>query len=176
VTESILIPDTESEALPGLYAKWITELLGGTLPRESRAMCDDCAMRPRAGRQAGPQSTFFDPIVKCCTYVSTLYNFLVGSILANIDTAAQSGRATVQKRIGEAVGVTPLGLAPPPVHSLLYRSSADAFGRRRALRCPHYIEECGRCGIWRNRNAICSTWFCKHVRGEVGYAFWRAPL
>ena len=82
----------------------------------------------------------------------------------------------MEKRIADAVGVTPLGLAAPPVHSLLYRSSTDAFGRSRTLRCPHYIEDGGFCGIWRNRNAICATWFCKHVRGQVGYTFWRDSL
>jgi hypothetical protein len=171
-----MLPDMESEALPGLYPKWVTELLGGAIPRESRATCNTCAMRPREGQESGAAAYFFDPVVKCCTYVPTLPNFLVGRILSDTDTAAQYGRATVQKRIADAVGVTPLGLAPPPVHSLLYRSSTEAFGRSRTLRCPHYIEDSGFCGIWRNRNAVCATWFCKHVRGNVGYTFWRDSL
>jgi hypothetical protein len=133
-------------------------------------------MRPREDQKSGPDTIFFDSLFKCCTYVPNIPNFLVGRILVDAEPAAQYGRATVQKRIADAVGVTPLGLAPPPVHSLLYRSSADAFGRSRALRCPHYLDEGGRCGIWRNRNAVCATWFCKHVRGQVGYTFWRDSL
>src|SRR5439155_21658542 len=42
-----------------------------------------------------------------------------------------------------------------------------------SMRCPHYLEEGGgRCGIWRHRNGVCATWFCKHERGAVGLAFW----
>ena len=133
-------------------------------------------MRPREAQHSEPEAVFFDAVVKCCTYVPYLHNFLVGRILFDADAAAQSGRATVQKRIAEAIGVTPLGLAPSPVYSLIYRSGVDAFGRSRALRCPHYISDSGRCGIWRNRNSICATWFCKHVRGHLGYRFWRDGL
>ena len=168
--------DTETEPLPGLHAKWMAALLGGGIPRESRATCNDCAMRPRDAQDSGSETTFFDPVIKCCTYVPTLHNFLVGRVLSDADPGAQYGRATVQKRIADAVGVTPLGLAQPPVHSLLYRSVTDGFGRSRALRCPHFNEDGGRCGIWRNRNATCSTWFCKHLRGHVGFEFWRESL
>jgi len=105
-----------------------------------------------------------------------LHNFLIGRILLDDDRASAIGRSTVEKRIQEGVALTPLGLRHPPVFSLLYENSESAFGRSRALRCPHYIEEGGRCGIWRNRESTCVTWFCKHVRGRIGYAFWRDAL
>jgi len=92
------------------------------------------------------------------------------------DPTAQPGRATVEKRIRTGVAVTPLGLKQPAVFSLLYDNGASAFGRSRGLRCPHYIEDGGRCGVWRHRESTCSTWFCKHVRGSVGYGFWRESL
>jgi hypothetical protein len=75
-----------------------------------------------------------------------------------------------------AIGVTPIGLMKSPVQALLYRNSSDAFGRAKTFRCPHYIEDGGRCGIWRHRNSVCTTWFCKHLRGQVGYTFWRSLL
>jgi hypothetical protein len=28
------------------------------------------------------------------------------------------------------------------------------------------------CGIWRHRNSVCATWFCKHDRGAVSDRFW----
>ncbi len=28
------------------------------------------------------------------------------------------------------------------------------------------------CGIWRHRNGVCSTWFCKYSRGATGQRFW----
>src|SRR5262249_5034160 len=45
-------------------------------------------------------------------------------------------------------------------------------GRATGLRCPYFLEDGGRCGLWRHRNSICTTWFCKHVRGKAGMRFW----
>lgn len=172
-----MAPETNSEPLPPLYDRWITELVGGAIPRESRATCDNCAMcEGDAEPGSGAQAYFFDPNVKCCTWVPNLQNFLVGSILADTDPGAQFGRATVEKRIADGIGVSPLGLAQPAVFSLLYKNSSDSFGRSRSLICPHYIQEGGRCGVWRHRNSTCATWFCKHTRGQVGFAFWRDSL
>jgi hypothetical protein len=71
------------------------------------------------------------------------------------------------------VAVTPLGLARDALFRLVYRAGAErSFGKSLALRCPHYLEDGGRCGIWRHREATCITWFCKHVRGAVGRMFW----
>ena len=69
--------------------------------------------------------------------------------------------------IAPVVGVTPLGLARPPVQHLLYRHGRErGFGQSVALLCPHYLGDSGGCGIWRHRNGVCATWFCKHTRGE----------
>jgi hypothetical protein len=128
-------------------------------------------MQPSAG-EPGPEGYFFHPVFKCCTYLPDLHNFLVGAILSDTDPAAQAGLATVEKRMAAGVGVTPLGLAQSPVYTLLYKQSDGTFGRSSALGCPHYLQEAGLCGIWRHRDSICATWFCKHVRGEVGRTFW----
>jgi hypothetical protein len=104
-----------------------------------------------------------------------LPNFLVGRLLADDDPDpdATKGRATVEARIEKGIAVTPLGLYRDPVHSLLYQRSPNAFGQSLALRCPHYIEESGHCGVWRHRESTCATWFCKFVRGAVGMRFWQ---
>jgi hypothetical protein len=121
------------------------------------------------------QEEYFHPETKCCTYVPALPNFLVGRILAHTDPAVVTGRTTVEERLRSGVAVTPLGIGQPPAFALMYKqSSTTLFGRSRSLRCPHYLEDGGLCGIWKHRAAICSTWFCKHVRGAVGYDFWRA--
>lgn len=117
--------------------------------------------------------SFFDPQVKCCTYLPELPNFLVGRILADEDPALAVGRATVEKRLQAGVAVTPLGLDRTPFYDLLYQHADTAFGRSHTLRCPHYIEEGGLCGIWQHRNSVCATWFCKHVRGAMGFRFWK---
>jgi len=134
-------PGDTSELLPPLYAAWVAELLPGVIPRESQATCDDCAMCAHGEEQERPPEDYFDPAVKCCSYIPHLSNFLVGRILADNDPAAAPGRATVEKRIKQGVAVTPLGLDRTPVFNLVYENSANAFGKSRNLRCPHYLED-----------------------------------
>jgi hypothetical protein len=133
-------------------------------------------MAGNAGAESPGSTYYFDSVIKCCTYVPELHNFLVGFILSDTDPAAQPGRATVEKRLKDGLAVTPLGFAQPAVFTLLYNKSEHSFGLSRTLRCPHFIEEGGRCGVWRYRDSTCSTWFCKHVRGELGHNFWRESL
>jgi hypothetical protein len=83
MTDQVMLPDAESEPLPGLYAQWITELLGGVIPRESRATRDSCAMCAREGQESESESYFFDSAVKCCSFVPDVHNFLVGRILSD---------------------------------------------------------------------------------------------
>jgi hypothetical protein len=33
-------------------------------------------------------------------------------------------------------------------------------------------EGSGLCGVWAHRNAVCATYFCKHVRGAAGASLW----
>jgi hypothetical protein len=154
------------------------DLLGGPIPQESKATCDDCAMCAKTGDAVGAEDYFFDRNVKCCSIVPDLSNFLVGGILSanGDDPVALRGRESVERRIGEEVAVTPLGLFKPPVFRLIYDNIDGAFGRSRTLRCPHYVEEGGQCGIWRHRGSTCATWFCKHIRGALGMKFWRGSL
>lgn len=170
------ICEDNASVLPPLYASWLEQHLGGPIPAEREATCAQCAMlRPEASAVRRGQ-TYFRPDVKCCSYVPTLPNFLVGQARADDDPGAASGQAAIAHRIAGGVGVTPLGVARGAAYDLLYRrSSVAAFGRSLGLRCPFYQDEGGGlCGIWRHRNAICATWFCKHVRGAIGERFWEA--
>jgi hypothetical protein len=169
------LPVLKSSTLPSLYAAWMDELLRGPIPRETDATCDDCAMCEGAGNEAHDGETFFNPQTKCCAYVPDLPNYSVGRLLADLDPTFAKGRATVVARLEAGVGVTPLGLEPPPAFSALYgRSAATLFGKSRTILCPHYItDEGGRCGVWKNRNGVCATWHCKYVRGETGLSFWQ---
>ena len=163
--------------LPPLYAAWVDEILCAPIPKETRATCGDCVMLAPDRNWHPGSGYFFDPRTKCCTYVPELPNFLVGRILCDADPAFAKGRATLVRRLEEGVAVTPLGVGRPPTYRLLYEHTAGlmAFGRNRALRCPHYLEdEGGSCGIWRHRKSTCATWFCKYERGAVGLGFWRA--
>ena len=160
--------------LPPLYAPWIEEVLGGPVPEESHATCSSCAMCPPTNAKAVTTSlTEFDPGSKCCTYVPTLPNFLVGMVLDDDSGLTEPGRISIEARIADGAGVTPLGLQADPRYALIYKhAGGEAFGRTAGMRCPHYLPANGRCGIWRHRNAVCATWFCKHERGMVGKQFW----
>ena len=162
------------ETLPLLYARWIGELLGAGIPRERKATCGTCAMCRPADAAPHTEDHYFEPSAKCCTYLPRLPNFLAGGVLA--DPAAGPGQASVLSRIETRAGVTPLGLSIPARYSVLYNAGDDLFGRARGLICPHFVAETADCGVWRHRNSVCATWFCKHERGRLGLRFWRGAL
>jgi hypothetical protein len=86
------------------------------------------------------------------------------------------GRETLQQRIDAGIGVIPLGLAWPAAFETRYDEDLQRdFGRRRDMLCPHYIDrDGGLCGIWKHRNGVCSTWFCRYEHGEKGQLYWEA--
>jgi hypothetical protein len=154
------------------HDRWVAEVLEGPIPAEALATCHDCAMCDPAGATGG---ITFDPGMKCCSYVPELANFMVGAVLNDATPEGEHGRVSVRRRIEAGVGVTPLGLATPRPYQVLYKAAPEGFGRSRALRCPHYVDEGGGlCGIWRYRESVCATWHCKYVRGATGARFWNA--
>lgn len=164
------MPDSD---LPPLHARWMGTFLPAPIPRETKAACGDCVMCP--GRGAEPEEAFA-PETKCCTFVPTLPNFLVGRALA--DPELGEGRRSLEARIAAREEVSPLGLGITGDEQERYRTlkAAGMFGKPGAgLRCPHYVDrEGGLCGLWRHRPAVCATWFCRHERGRVGLEFWQA--
>jgi hypothetical protein len=101
-----------------------------------------------------------------------LPNFLVGRILSDPDPSLTSGREELERRIATRVAITPVWAGPGGVFSLLYRNLPGAFGHTPQLRC-HFLGSSGACGIWKHHPGACATWFCKHVRGQTSYQFWR---
>ncbi len=161
--------------LPELYARWMDQLLGGHIPAETRATCDDCAMLSGQNEPVtGPEGSFFDQATKCCTFTPNLPNFLIGQILSDEDPSLAAGQAVIRKRLQGDAGVMPRGLARPPGARLPRDKMAIAFGRSLTLLCPYYLRDEGMCGIWAHRDSICATWFCKHNRGAAGKGFWEA--
>jgi hypothetical protein len=152
------------------------QLLAGPIPPETDATCSDCAMCSTEGESQSRSELFYNPEVKCCTYIPTLPNYLVGRILRDDDSTFARGRRTVAERLRAGLAVTPLGLGMPAAYGFLYAyASEKAFGLSKNLRCPHYLDEDGgRCSIWKHRASVCATWYCKHVRGAVGARFWKS--
>ena len=157
-----------AESLPPLQARWVDAVLGGpALPDESNATCDDCAML--ADPSLPPGALVFSPDTRCCTYLPTLANFLVGGALRE---ATGHGPASVRRRLAAGDGVSALGIIVDPTVVTATHGDRERFGRDVTLRCPHYEPVTGRCGVWAWREATCATWFCKHTRGERAKALW----
>ncbi len=141
---------------------------------ETRATCDTCAMCDH-GQVAPVEMDYFRPDAKCCTYYPSLANYLVGAILADEGEELAEGRRRLREKIASRIGVTPLYVSAPRKYSLLYVAArgSGAFGRSKALLCPYYdAENEGRCTVWRYREAVCSTYFCKYTAGKPGWEFW----
>jgi pimeloyl-ACP methyl ester carboxylesterase len=166
--------ETLRQALPRIYDRILPAFFDADAPEEPKATCHDCAMCPTA--EATPGVIHFRRDTKCCTYQPHLPNYLVGAILADTEPAMAEGQRRVRAHIEGRVGVTARWLAPSRKRSALFRAARDAsFGRTLTLRCPYYVDEAGGlCSIWRHRESVCSTFFCKYDAGADGQAFWRA--
>ena len=158
--------------LPLLSDRWVSALLPSPLPEERKATCDACVMLPHPGEAPDRDAVTFT--VKCCTYQPWMHNFLAGGVLLDAHADALRGRGVIERLIKARDGVSALGVRTAEWRLKVGREKPDTFGRSRALLCPHYQEEAGACGVWRHREATCSTWFCKHERGAVGLRFWDA--
>jgi Fe-S-cluster containining protein len=156
--------------LPTLYAPWLRTVTGGPIPAETRATCQTCVMLPAPGGPA--DGTYFHPATKCCAFQPHIPNFLAGRILMEEDPSIQAGREELERRIARRVAISPRWAGPGSVFDLLYRSTPNVFGRAPELRCQ-FLDANGGCGVWKHRPAVCSTWFCKHVRGATGHNFWK---
>ncbi len=156
-----------TSALPPLHNAWLAALTDiQDPPSEPKATCGDCVMC--AGVERSGSSVTFSVDVKCCSYVPHLANFLVGRSLLG------PGVESITARIGRRAGVTPLGLGVSYADIRRLVGEQSHFGRSSAVVCPHFVEETKSCAIWQTRNAVCSTWFCKHERGAVTQRFWHA--
>lgn len=161
--------------LPDLYRGLLPEALSREIPPERKATCERCSMcKEGCDNLADPvaQSRLFRSDTKCCTFYPRLPNYLVGALLSDEDEALAEGRRRVRERIRSRLGASPQWLQPPPKYDLLYQSARGAFGRSAALRCPYYAEGSGSCTIWRYREGVCSTYFCKYVAGADGQKLW----
>ncbi len=164
------------DSLPELYQPLFPELFRRSVPEETKATCSSCAMCESSCQNpvtaVDGASHFFRPDTKCCTYHPRLPNYLVGALLADGDPAMAEGRRRIGEKLAARVGVTPQWVNPPAKYTLLYENAKRAFGRSASLLCPYYERSAGNCTIWRYREAVCSTFFCKYVAGADGRKLW----
>lgn len=164
----VVVPPRPPAKLPPILARWTQEILGELPPSEPRSTCDACVKLAKPGEEYGPRH--YHPDTKCCTYLPVLLNFQVGLILDDPEVSEQ-GKRSVEWRIEQGEGVSPVGLTTTPSYDIRYND--DSFGRDPGLMCPHYLQESGGCGVWHQRNAVCATWFCRSDRGGASFSFWR---
>jgi Fe-S-cluster containining protein len=167
---------TLRQIFPPSYEKVLPPVFDNPEIVEARATCDNCAM---CDKEQGPQSVlrdFFKPDLKCCTFHPHLPNYLVGAIFADPDPSLDEGRRRLREKIASHIGATPQWIAPPRKFSVLAEAARDTahFGRSNALVCPFLEREKGLCTVWRHREAVCSTYFCKYTQGARGWEFWNA--
>ena len=162
--------------LPPVYQPLFDAFFDRPKIRETRATCDNCAMC-HPGDSASPvEMEYFRPDTKCCTYFPQLPNYLVGAILADPSPDAEEGKRRIRERIASRFGTTPHWLARPRKMTLIMQGYSAGFGRAQSLRCPYFnLDDPARaCTIWRHREAICMTYYCKYVGGQRGFDFWVA--
>jgi hypothetical protein len=165
---------TLRSVLPPIYEGLLPDDFDRPAVDEPRATCDDCAMCEGSKALPAP-SGHFRADTKCCTFHPALPNYLVGALLSDPDPALDEGKKRVRAKLAARIGVTPLRVAPPRTQRVLLEAARgmNTFGRTRALLCPYFVDEGGGlCGVWRHRESVCTTYFCKYGAGARGYAFW----
>jgi hypothetical protein len=165
------------EGQPHLYESLLPSFFKSEIPAEEKATCSNCAMCASNSQSLKPVSAnenpFFLESTKCCTFHPNLPNYLVGAILSDETPEGAEGKKRILEKIAARRGVNPMGVNAPAKYNLLYKNSREFFGRAPSMRCPYYMDEGGGlCSVWRYREAVCSTYFCKHVAGADGKKFW----
>jgi len=162
--------------LTPLYAPFLPDLFDRQEVKEPRATCDSCAMCDKGGGADSGAVTmdYFKPDLKCCTYHPNIPNYLVGALLSDPAPELAEGQRRVRERIEKRIGITPCWVAAPKKYQLFMMAArgTDVFGRARNMLCPYFEKGTGNCTVWRYREAVCSTFFCKYEGGYPGFQFW----
>ncbi len=146
--------------LPEIYHKILpTELLTADV-RETKATCDNCNWKE------------YQPSLKCCTYEPYLPNYLVGALFENPSTSAQALQV-LRRKIEKREYSLPVGMMASVRYQVHFNNrEPEDFGNREDWLCPYYQREQQNCGVWRNRGAVCTTYYCQSNHGKKGIAFW----
>jgi Fe-S-cluster containining protein len=163
---------TIANLLPPIYRHLLGELLDLPVPTEPESTCSNCPMCEKSPKNALPVNKCFNNQTKCCTFFPKLPNYLVGAILN--DAGLPEGQRRISGRLTLGHGVSPWGVVADGRYALLFANSKDGFGRSESLLCPYYQKDSGGCSVWTHREAVCSTFFCKHEGGKLGKNFWMA--
>ncbi len=151
------------QQLPDIYRALLPDIFSRDIPIELYADCQNCNMcKPNA---IASNQLFFSEKTKCCTFHPIIPNYLVGCILA------ESEKTLIHDAAKNGTNITPLGYFPSTQDLRHYASIIpDQFGIDESAMC-HFLDN-GNCSIWKYRNSICSTYFCRYAKGHHGKRFW----
>lgn len=155
--------------LPAVFEAAAPELSSLPWPEEPLTDCANCHLETPPERDQGKPWQFV-PGMRCCSFHPNLPNFLVGRALRRGD----AGTRQVRARLRDPEGVTAWGVRHGPGWRKIWRDGGqhEGFGRNRAARCPYWVEGPLSCSIWRDREAVCRSWFCKMEQGPRSARFW----
>ncbi len=153
--------------LPALYSKILPDQILNLNIQETKATCDACIKVPQ-----------YKPDLKCCTFHPFLPNYLIGQILLDQKSAPPTFvTETLQHKISHRQYALPLGIVAPVSYQVEFNElKSKQFGKREDWLCPYYDREQNRCGVWRNRGSVCTTFYCHSSLGTKGKKFWKTTL
>lgn len=151
--------------LPAVATEAFPELASVAGAGEAVADCANCVMVPDRVPANHPRA--FNPDTQCCTHYPDLPNFLVGRALSRGDT----GAAVVRRQLARVGRVSVWGLEQPEGE---LNPIGRYFGRDLSSRCPYFVGGEHGCAIWRDRDGVCRTWFCRYGEGAQGRERWQA--
>ena len=161
--------------LPPVTHGFVDEFFDKPKLNETRANCAQCSMC-NWGQPSPVQMEYFHKETKCCTFFPALPNYIVGAILSDEAPDMEEGKKRIRGVIKNRMGTLPQQLTRPRKMSYLMTNYSEAFGRAKSLLCPYFNSESPEyaCTIWRHREAVCMTYYCKYDAGQRGYDFWGA--
>jgi hypothetical protein len=160
--------------LPSLYKKFFPSFFQLHVPEENFATCFNCSMAYNEENKKDNQGRLtFAVDRKCCTFYPNIPNYLIGGILSDKDPLMDEGKKRIRERIKNGRGVSPLGIFAPKLYTLKYTNRTNSsFGNSGNLLCPYFEKSTGGCTVWKYREGVCSTWFCKTSTGQAGKDFY----
>ncbi len=152
--------------LPAFYRQILPKDILQIPILETKATCDQCIEVPK-----------YKEHLKCCTFHPFLPNYLIGQILQDEQKTSSFVTETLQHKISKRQYVLPLGVVAPVRYQVEFnKMKSKYFGRKEEWLCPYYDRDQDRCGIWRNRGSVCTTFYCKSSKGATGKKFWKVAL